>query len=185
MQLLSEEGLPDQQLPPLQQLLQGRSFDDLFAFTPPPNEQETEELDEEENQVANIIELQDEIRKLKQKNSELQVKVDDLQVKVDELVEQKGVKRIEEETSPADLQNIAIKLKKGEEKNGYEFENTKYFRIMSVLHRPHSSVRELVASLLVCSVKINRKCGDYGERQPKRGRDEEKGEKAPKKRKRD
>ena len=109
-------------------------------------------------------------------------------MKVDEFEEQNKKLKflpLEEEMSPADLQNIAIKLKKGEEKNGYEFENTKYLRIMSVLHRPHSSVRELVASLLVCSVKINRKCGDYGERQPKRGRDEEKGEKAPKKRKKD
>ena len=179
MQLLSGGGSTNQPLP-LQQLLQGGSFDDLFppiAYTHPPNEEEMEELDKEENQVANIIELQDEIRKLKQKNRDLQVKVDELEE------ENKRLKRIEEEMSPAVLQNIAVELKKNEE--GYEFENTKYFRIMSVLHRPYSSVRELVANVLVCSVKINRKGGDYGERQPKRGRDEDKGEKAPKKRKKD
>ena len=89
--------------------------------------------------------------------------------------------------SPANLQGIIQevieKLKKGED--GYELENDKYFRVMSVLSRSYSSERELMANLLMCFVKINRKGGDYGERQPKRGRDEDKGEKAPKKRKKD
>lgn len=100
-----------------------------------------------------------------------------LQDKVKE--QEKRIRQLEEENSAslASLQsilhNVVVALRKNEE--GYEFENTKYFRIMSVLHRPYPSVRELVANLLVCFVKINRKGGDYGERerQPKRGRGEE------------
>eukprot|EP00986_Skeletonema_menzelii_P020826 scaffold32386_cov154-Skeletonema_menzelii.AAC.2 len=67
---------------------------------------------------------------------------------------------------------------------GYELENDKFFRIMFVLCRHYSSVLELVANLLVCFIKINRKCGGYGERQLKRGKgDDDMGENAPKKRK--
>ena len=73
------------------------------------------------------------------------------------------------------------KLKKGED--GYELENDKFFRVMSVLNRPHSSERDLMGNLLMCFVTTKR--GPYGERQLKTPEGEEDGEKAPKKRKKD
>lgn len=89
--------------------------------------------------------------------------------------------RIDEETSPKNLQNIVLYLKKNEE--GYDFDDAKYYRMMSVLDRPCFSVREIVTKLISCSFQINRKCGNYGERPHKRGGDDDEEEK-PKKRKR-
>ena len=127
-----------------------------------------EELGGEKDQATNTTDLQEENRKLKEENRKLRERL----------------KRNEEEVSPACLQNIVEEVKKNEMEMGYELENDKFFRIMFVLCRHYSSVLELVANLLVCFIKINRKCGGYGERQLKRGKgDDDMGENAPKKRK--
>ena len=63
----------------------------------------------------------------------------------------------EEEMSLESLQNMVVELKKKETKGdlkkddlGYKFGNKEYYRIMSVLKNPHSSVQELVANLVIC-----------------------------------
>jgi len=93
--------------------------------------------------------------------------------------------------SPESLQNMVVELKKYETKGdltnddlGYKFGNKEYYRIMSVLKNPYSSVQELVANLVICSFTMNR--GSYEERQSNGGRSEEgkvskKRKKAPKK----
>jgi len=118
--------------------------------------------------------LKEENRKLKEENMKMRERLEQIEV----------------EMSPKCLQQIVVELKKNETKGdglkkgdlGYEFENDKYYKIMSVLEQQYSSVRELVASSVTCSFKLKRKCGSYGERQSNGGRNEE--EKASKKRKR-
>jgi len=117
--------------------------------------------------------LKEEIRELKEENMKMRERL----------------QQMEQEMSRESLQNIVVELKKNETKGdlksgkfGYKLENKHYYKIMYVLERPYSSVRELVANLVTCSVKLKRKCGSYGERQSNGGRNEE--EKASKKRKR-
>eukprot|EP00984_Skeletonema_dohrnii_P016141 scaffold7112_cov82-Skeletonema_dohrnii-CCMP3373.AAC.4 len=77
---------------------------------------------------------------------------------------------------------MVVEFKKNEGELGYKFENNEYYRTMDVLEQQYSSVQELVTNLVMCSFKVNRKCGGYGERQSNGGGNEE--EKASKKRKR-
>lgn len=88
---------------------------------------------------------------------------------------EKKLTQIEREMSPTSLQRIAQELAKNgtegdfkEGEVGYKFPNGTLFRSMYVLESRYSSVRELVANLLMCLVTINRECGDYGERKKKK-----------------
>lgn len=129
----------------------------------------------EESRASDITKLQEEVDRLKSENNKLEEQNKKNEEKILRL------KRIDEETSPKSLQNIVLHLKKNDE--GYDFDDAKYYRMMSVLDRPCFSVREIVTKLISCSFKINRICGNYGERPNKRGGLEE-DEENPRKRKR-
>lgn len=120
--------------------------------------------------------LQEENLKLEREKREVRMKVDELeeqnkeQVEKIKMLEKKNTKlgeqlrRVKEETAPEYWQNKVLQLKKNENL-GYSLENFHFHRIMYVFSQKFSSVSQLVASLLVCFVKMKR--GDYGERQLK------------------
>ena len=166
-----------------------------YAFPPldstlHPNEEEmdSEELDEKKDQASDITKLQVKVDWLQRENGDLKEQNREQGEEIRKLNER--LQQMKKEMSPECLQPIVVEVKKYETKGddlkkgdlGYEFDNDKYYRIMDVLKQQYSSVQELVANLVTCSVKVNRKGGGYGERQSNGGRNEE--EKASKKRKR-
>ena len=137
----------------------------------------------EKKEAAITTELPEEIRKLKAENIDLRVKVDQLKETNMKLSEQ--LNRIKKETSPSYLQNMVVELMKIKKEMGFNLETKSFYRLMYVVSENYSSVWELVASMMICCGTITRPSGNYGERQPKRERDDDEGERAPKKRKKD
>ena len=172
-----------------------------YAFPPldstlHPNEEEMdiEGLHDKKDHATDITKLQEKVDRLQRENGDLkqhnkQQEEENRKLKEENRKMREQLEQIKIEMSPECLQQFVVEVKKNETKGddlkkgdlGYEFENDKFYRIMYVLERPYSSVRELVANLVTCSVKLKRKCGSYGERQSNGGRNEE--EKASKKRK--
>mmetsp|Transcript_1942 Transcript_1942/g.4253 ORF Transcript_1942/g.4253 Transcript_1942/m.4253 type:complete len:157 (+) Transcript_1942:2721-3191(+) len=147
-----------------------------------------EGLHDKKDHATDITKLQEKVDRLQRENDDL--KQHNKQQKEENRKMNERLQQMKKEMSPECLQQIVVEVKKNETKGddlkkgdlGYEFENDKFYKIMYVLERPYSSVWELVANLVTCSVKLKRKCGSYGERQSNGGRNEE--EKASKKRKR-
>ena len=85
--------------------------------------------------------------------------------------------------SPGCLQNMVVELMKIKKEMGFNLETKSFYRLMDTVSEQYSSVLELMVSIMMSDGTITRLSGNYGERQ-KRG-DEDKEEKAPKKRKKD
>ena len=150
---------------PLGDLFVGEEMIDIGDTSDVTEESHATDVPKEKSRVTIITTLREEVDRLRREN----IKLEEQNKKNEEKILR--LKRIDEEASPENLQNIVQYLKKNEE--GYDFDNGKYYRMMSVLDRPCFSLREIVTKLISCSFKINR--GPYGG-----GGDEE-----PKKRKRE
>ncbi len=159
---------------PLGDLFVGEEMIDIGDTSDVTEESHATDVPKDKSSVAIITTLREEIDRLRRENIELE---EQNKKNEEEILR---LKRIDEETSPENLQNIVQYLKKNEE--GYDFDDAKYYRMMSVLDRPCFSVREIVTKLISCSFKINRTCGNYGERSQKRGGEEE--EEKPKRKRR-
>jgi len=119
-------------------------------------------LHDETNQATDITKLREKVDRLQRENGDLKQHNKEQEEENRKLKEENRKLR---DTSPECLQNIVVELKKNETKKsdlqedelGYEFVDGTYLRTMYVLERPYSSVRELVANLVVCSFKVKRK----------------------------